>query len=149
MVTGAAATPPAVRRPGARTLTRLRQALVGALAVLVMLASWVVAQAVIAPGNEGFAARLAQAARDDGLGAVVTVVENLRSGVSSSSGGPESDPARPGRMTTVTFPPSPGRAGATSAPTPGELVATAPAGTGPAPGGPGGAVAGAGGPAGP
>ncbi len=47
------------------------------LAVPLLLASVMLGQAALAPGNDTFAARLAEAARGDGLSVVVTALENL------------------------------------------------------------------------
>jgi Phosphodiester glycosidase len=69
---------PRARRasPSRSVLRRLRKAGLVTLTVLALLGSWLVVQAVVAPGNDSFTARLAEAARDDGLGVVVTALEN-------------------------------------------------------------------------
>jgi len=62
---------PAVRRT-------LGRALVGVLAVILTVSAWVVVPALSAPGNDDLPARVAESARDRGLGFVVTGLETLQ-----------------------------------------------------------------------
>jgi hypothetical protein len=67
----------ASRTPAAAFLAGVRRVGLAAAVAVMMLAVWLLAHAVTAPGNDSFAARLAEAARNNGLGMVVTQLENL------------------------------------------------------------------------
>jgi hypothetical protein len=103
-VSGVAATRQRARSSRSRALTRLCRGGVAVATVVVVVVSWLVVQAVIAPGNGSFIARLAQAARDDGLGPVVTVLEGLgdQTTPSTATGGHPRDAVR--QLATVTLP---------------------------------------------
>jgi hypothetical protein len=103
-VTGTTAMRQVSRPPAAAVLTRLRQVGLAAGAVVVLLASWLVVQAVVAPGNDSFTARLAEAARDDGLGVVVTQLENLSYRMNPPKEGGRPGPAELRQLATVTIP---------------------------------------------
>jgi hypothetical protein len=104
VVTGTTAIQEVVRTPAATVLRWARQVGLAAGSVVALLASWLVVQAVVAPGNDAFAARLAEAARDDGLGAVVTQLENLSYRMNPPKVGGRPDTAQLRRLATVTIP---------------------------------------------
>jgi hypothetical protein len=103
--------PPRTRVRGA--LIRLWQVVVVGAAVIAVLGSWLVVQAVAAPGNGSFVARLAAAARDDGLGPLATGLEDLGHWINppggrATPGQARSDRTSPRRHTaTVTVPARP------------------------------------------
>lgn len=71
---------------------------------LVMVASWLVVQAVIAPGSGSFTTRLAASAREDGLGVVVTALGNLGAWLDPFPAAGTSDPSAPRARPRVTLP---------------------------------------------
>jgi hypothetical protein len=103
-MTGATAMQHARRAGEGRTLVRLRQIVLAAGAVTVLLASWLVVQAVIAPGNDTFTAKLAEAARDDGLSPVVTALENLSYRLNPPKVGGAPNATELKQLATVTLP---------------------------------------------
>ncbi|HET9657776.1 MAG TPA: phosphodiester glycosidase family protein [Kineosporiaceae bacterium] len=103
-MTGATATRPSLQVGEGRVLLRLRQVAVAFGAAGALLASWLVVQAVIASGNDTFVARLAEAARDDGLGPVVTGLENLNDKLNPPKVGGAPDSTQLKQLATVTLP---------------------------------------------
>jgi len=81
------------RRRPRRSPRQRRRARLGLLAagVVAVLSAWVLLPAVTAPGNDGVAAKVAESARDHGLGFVVTGLEALQSRLSPPSVGGKLD----------------------------------------------------------
>ena len=69
---------PLVRRLGRRTRRVLGLTLATVTAVVVLVAAWVVIPALRAPGNDSLSARIAESARDRGLGFLVTGLETVQ-----------------------------------------------------------------------
>lgn len=83
---------------------RLCQLALILVTVLVMLVSWLVVQAVIAPGDGSITTRLAEAAREDGFGAVVAGLGSLGSWLNPPHAGGVPDPPPPRLRPEVTLP---------------------------------------------
>jgi Phosphodiester glycosidase len=77
-------------RPGGRLGRRVA---IGAGVLVLALAAWIVVPAAVAPGNDSFGARVAESARDRGLGFLVTAAEDLQYKLSPPREGGTLDPA--------------------------------------------------------
>ena len=85
-------------------LRRLRQVALASVTVVALLGSWLVVQAVVAPGNDSFTARLAESARDDGLGVLVTALEDASYRLNPPKVGGTPDSSALGELPKVTLP---------------------------------------------
>ncbi len=122
---------PPRRRPGATGAGPRRRVWLGLLAALVLAAlaqpAWTLTAALTVPGSDGTAARVAEWARNDGLGGVITWLEGVQYALNPPpvGGTPAGGVPRAGATADPT--PSPARIATTRPPAPITPLATGPA----------------------
>ena len=109
---------PLLRRLGRRTRRVLGLSAATLTALVLLVAAWVVVPALRAPGNDSLSARIAESARDRGLGFLVTGLETVQYDLNPPPVDVPLDPAVAKSLAAAAAQPS-SAATAGSAPTPG------------------------------